>query len=334
MKQAIRTGLAGLLAIIIYRYKTDWTQAYWIILAAAFLMQTRLGLTQQQQVHTLLLSGICAALLAFLASFFWNSTLLLAVYLAVTTFIVVYLSVLGENVAIASFFINLFAIMSAGLIADNTSSVERFWMILIGTFIALLMCLLWPTQPIKNLSTSLNIYFLCLAEFSGKLSEGYLCDDYLINKSNYEKQFHERRNRSLRFLNKTRDVFNLVKNKQLFSLQEQQKYELYLENVEHLYELIISLGNIRHRLTDNLNSSVIKSEVNHVHHEISHQLREVAQQKIPLQLQNLSTAIHQLEVKQLDNVDLKTALMVFIHTANNIKKVLGHLSSLDEDHNQ
>ena len=291
-------------------------------------MQTRLGSTQYQQTYTLLISGICSSLVALIASFCWDNTLLLALYLSLTTFIAIYLSVLGENIAIASFFINLFAIMSGGLITTN--NIERSMMIIIGTFIALLTCLLWPTRPKNNFLHALKIYYLSLAEFCEKFTITFSQKDYLINKIKFEKLFHERRNRTLRLLNKTRHNYHLTASIHSLSPSIQNKYDAIIDIAEQLFESIIALGNLRHRLINNIDHNNLRDDINIIYLDIANRIRAVVVQQAPQQTQSLTSSILHLQTAQLSDQDLKAAIMDFTYSASKIVDILNHISTLEE----
>ncbi len=323
LQQAIRTGLATFIAIIIYRYKTDWSQAYWVIMSAAFLMQTRLGFTQLQQISTLTIAGICSAIVAYLASLCWGNTFVLALYLSMTSFVAIYLSVLGENIAITCFFINLFAIMSAGLI--TTDNIQRSLMILIGSIIALFMCFLWPPKLENIVSKSVKIYYLCLAEFCEKLNSAYSAQDYLVNKDKYERQFHERRNRTLRFLNKLRQSFHKTQQQQIFTDTMQSKYENVVETANQLFKSAIALGNLRFRLSNQTDIDTLRSELKIIHFDLAVRIRNVITNKPQPLTQDIIYNLDHLQNIELRSKDLKSAIMDF---TNNALKIIYNLQNL------
>ena len=150
LKQGIRTFLAGFIAILIYRYQqTTWHQGYWILLASSFLMQTRVGLSQKKQVTILIGSVIVSSIMVFFAGLASGHVIPLAIFLGCTTFLSVYLGSLGHVFAVSCFFVNLFVIISAGLQTDMPGLLQRSAMMLLGGFIAVLLCWLWPTKSKK-----------------------------------------------------------------------------------------------------------------------------------------------------------------------------------------
>lgn len=308
LKQAIRTALAALIAIVLYHYKSHWAQGYWIILAAAFIMQTRLGHTQLQQLKSVAICGICAAILAYFAGFFWHSTLWLALYLAVTTFFTLYIGILGVDIAMGAFFVNLFAIMSAGLVVDSMGQQQRFFMVLLGAGLAFLMCFLWPTKIRNNWNHSLKIYFLCLAEFCRTLGHSYQTISP-AKKVKLETTFHERRSRALRLLNKVRSNYLL--------LQHKKDEAVLLERAEHLFLAIIAVGNLRHRL-DTMTD--LKDLIICIHHEIAIALQAIAAGNKVENLQEIKNNLHKLEMESalLQIESEQGALLAFIYNVHNI----------------
>jgi len=95
---------------------------------------------------TLLLSGIGAALFAFMATLCAINTWLLAFFLSFSTLLCLILGNLRHNFTICFFFINLFAVMAAGIDANLQQAIQRIYMILLGTGIAEMCTSLWITQ--------------------------------------------------------------------------------------------------------------------------------------------------------------------------------------------
>lgn len=285
LKQGIRTALSTLIALIVYRCEPNWTEGYWIVLAAVFLMQTRVGNNQWQQTLSLLFSGISAAVLAYVAGFFWHQVILLALYLAITTFITSYVALLSNNIFFIGYYINLFALMSSGLVTDTHGQVERFYMILLGSFITFALGFLWPTRVKQQWRRALKIYFLSLAELCDALSKSYLQHQgHRLKIIKFEHRMHERRNRSLRLLNRVRDSYQRI-NKTPADAK-------WLEKAEHLFMVVIALGNIRHYEA----MTTVEREIGVVFEEIALCLKALSTFS-PLDLTNLQRASRALQAE-------------------------------------
>jgi uncharacterized membrane protein YccC len=328
LKQAIRTGLAGMLAVIIFRLHPQWTEGYWIILAAAFLMQTRLGHSQLQQMASVLICGFFAALFASLAGFFWHYPLLLASYLAITTFITIYIGVLGLNVAIAGFFVNLFVIMSAGLISSTTGQTERFFMILLGDVLAIGMCLLFPTHTRDHWHHALKAYFVCVSEFSDRLSEIFNQPEVKVKK--FAKRFQERRNRMLRFLNSLRSAFHYLEKKSLLNATEIGRYSQLLQIIERVNKSLLALVNLNYKLLQDPTIPIIADNIIALDQSIASYFKNMAA-KIPnaTTLAQLKTNIKQLQTCLRNTPDTNLIPLGFkinqIHSHDSFAFIAAHL---------
>ncbi len=327
-KQAIRTGLVCLLSILVYRaFPATYSESYWVVLAAVFLVQTRLGATQWQQMRTLSLCVLSAAILGYLSGFVFNNPIYSALFLAVTTFIAIYLSVFGLHMAIACFFINLYAILSVGLPTASSCLLQRFLMILLGGALALLVCFLWPTRLKPQLRRDEKIYLRTLAEFSHALVENYLHPAYPQQAEKFEYRLHERRDRLLRMLNAVRHSQHLASEKKLLTINEQDSTEEFIVRAEQLFALFISLGNIRHYVRDVTALNFVTEEL-----KLTHQLLAAALYAISEHTQwnssNLQTTLTTLRTKATEHPELENGLIVFVDTVEKILVVIKCLNPL------
>lgn len=313
-KHAIRTTCAVVISLLIYHYKQNLTQGYWLVLASAFLMQTRLGDTQDEQIFSILLCTIVSGLFAWIAGFFWHDTLTLATFLAITTCITVYLNVFGINIAISALFVNLFAIMSSGLPTDLYGLNERFLMILLGGCIDLFICLLFPPKILKSWHRWVKIYYSALAEFSS-----------LLHGKKDEERLHERRNRLMRFLNVLRKHYFLIEAKLLDT--NLSPYNETLKHAEQAYAALISLGNIRHRINTSNMDALLFENIHQVYLKITFLLNNFANTNL-ISSNDEFIARQQINIlkKSLDELPsgLKSALTTFVHSAENLLELLKH----------
>ncbi len=238
LKQAVRTALACLLAVVLYRVLPQYNQAYWAILSAAFLIQTRVGKTASEQLLSMSLCGLLAACVAVLAIFAAFNTLVLALYIALLGVIVVFISAKGHNPMVRIFFIVLFAIISAGLPMQGSVVWERGLFIVVGSMLGVLCGLLWLEQPNKIFIKALRLYFHAVAEFVYQQIQLILHD---ASEEKLEARLHERRNRLLRQLNYLRKL-----SAQLNLPEISEKLLI----AEKLWMTSLAFGNLRYLLTD------------------------------------------------------------------------------------
>ena len=322
LKQAVRTGLAGMLAVIIYRYQPQWTEGYWIILAAAFLLQTRLGHSQLQQMSTVFICGLLAALLAYIAGFFWHHLILLACYLALTTFFTIYIGVLGFHAAVSGFFINLFVIMSAGLMTTPSGQTERFCMIMLGDLLALSMCLLFPTGKLDFWYASLKNYFLSLSEFSEMLAT--------VRNKKFKAQFHERRSRISKFIEQIRSALHdleLVKPTKITQSSQ------WVEQLERVNKAMIALTNRYDRFFEALHKPSVSDNIQSIFQSISTFFADLAHQKeLDNSLVILRSNIDQLQLHIIEQkLESLEPAVTFLFITENLYKELAILAGLDYD---
>lgn len=328
LKQAVRTAMAVLIALIVFRWQSNWKEGYWIVLAAAFLLQTRLGKTLTEQVVTVLSCTLFAAILAYIAGFFWHNTFGLALYLSLTVFVATYFNVVSVNIAISTFFINLFVIMSAGIITNLAGQIERPFMIGIGGCIAASLCFLWPTKSIKNWQNYAKIYFFSLSELNNTMVNSYLHHEYHLRKNEFENKLHERRNRVLRHLNFLRHSYQPLEQKFNLNHSLLQNYRVFIKKSEYLYKAIIALGNVRHRITQAHHHYLLELKIDTIHDEISQALQAIASCKKSFDLEKLHAAVLHFQklIVQVPIEDQKI-FMAFIHIVANIVEALTFLKN-------
>jgi uncharacterized membrane protein YccC len=256
--------------------------------------------------------------------------LLLALFLALTTFMTIYLTALGINFAIAGFFINLFVIIASGIQTNPAGQLERSFMILLGVGIAFVLCFLFPTRPLDNWQRALRIYLLCLSEFNETISNSYLDPQYALKKLKFEYRFHERRNRSIRTLNALRHVFNVIKKKPaLLSPAALKQYGLTVESMEYLYNSLIALANIRHRLPESTEVASLRWDLSETHHLLAVCLKEIANKKSCHNVSTLADNIQHLQEKITTcTEELRESIIAFMHIATELPQELNTVCTL------
>jgi hypothetical protein len=239
--QAIRTTIAGLLAIIIYR-SLDWPQSYWVLLSTVLILQTYIGNTPKERLLFLITTGICAIIATYLASRLCMQPLGLAVFLMCSTFICLYLNVISVNVGNVAYYINIFCLTAGALAVDATNSWQRTLCVLFGTLIAVFVCLcFWPERLSKQIQQ-------VIAQNLGRLSE---FNRVLTERKADEKAIAIRRNRFLRGLQLARVRI---------PEEEFQARQIILK-IEQLYEIIANFSQLKHFVIDQHVLRQIKREV-------------------------------------------------------------------------
>jgi uncharacterized membrane protein YccC len=254
--QAIRTTIAGLLAIVLYR-SLDWPQAYWILLSTVLILQTYIGDTPKERFIYLTITGICATVATYLASRLCMQPLALAFFLMFSTFICLYLNVINNNVGNIAYYINIFCLSAGALAVGATDSWQRAVCVLLGTLVAMVVCLcFWPDRLSKQIQQAIIQNLYRLSEFNRVLSE----------RTADEKAIAVRRNRLLR---------GLQLGRQHVPLEEFQAHQI-IQKIEHLYEIIINFYQLKHYVHEQKVLRAINREISIISRRMTWLLRGIA----------------------------------------------------------
>lgn len=259
--QGLRTALAGVLSIIFYHYN-DWEQNYWVLLSSTIILQAYLGNNNKQKFISIILTGTFSAVGTFIVSLLGPHIYLQAAFLFFVTFICLYANVFTIDIGNAAYFINLFCITAAGLPINNEGSIERCICILLGAAIALSTYIfLWPDRLTSTICWVIADNFLRLSDFNRALS------DPQIN----EKLLAIRRNRIMRGLQQARKLIHI----------SDKSAEDIIKETEHLYEILISLNQLKNYISEQKILRVLDKELAILSRRISWLLKSVARNAHP-----------------------------------------------------
>jgi len=221
---ALRTSVAALIAIITYRF-LDWSQAYWILISTVLIIQTYNTPVPKKKWQYLLISGSLITLSTFVASLLCKLTIVLALFLTLTTFAAVYVNVLSNEVGVAAYYVNLFCLSSGAMPANFQQTLERTGSVFAGFVIAILVCLfLWPETLNKAIQKTITQNFKRLMEFH-----------HAINTPSYhEKAIKIRQNRLMR-------GFELAR--RIIPPEEIQSWQI-MTQIEYLYEIMLTINDL------------------------------------------------------------------------------------------
>jgi len=226
LKQAIRTAFSTFLALVLFHIFHDYPERYWMVLSAAFIMQTRVGKSFLFKNISLIVCGLLASMTAFVMALLQTWMIPAAIVLGLFGAFYVAFSAKGHFAIIRSFFVFLFAIMSMGLpIMPGGSSWQRVCFVLLGVVCTLVAGFLWPDNRQKFLKRLFSVYEHNLAEFI------FLELNMLIQQAINESTLHERRNRLLRQFRELKQYI--------------PSYDKRLSYLENLRGFAIEVGNVR-----------------------------------------------------------------------------------------
>lgn len=203
LQQGLRTALAVFLSILLYRSLSAYPEHYWVVLAATFIMQTRVGKLSFTPHLSVLACGILSALVAWLMITLQPWLFISAPVFALLAMAFVYYSRKGHEATVRAFFILLYAVMSLGLpLLPGGSGLQRVSFMLLGTVCALIASFTFRKNPILYFQRLLNVYRHNIAELI------MLELRTMATNTSAEKRLHELRNRLLR---QERELLTLAK---------------------------------------------------------------------------------------------------------------------------
>lgn len=174
--------------------------------------------------------------------------IILSLFLAITSFINIYLGIFGLNIIYPASLVNLFYIISAGLKTNFDGGIERLLMIMIGTIIALVLySLLWPESIKKTLLKSLTSTLLRMKELNELMTTTFFTP-HAKDTVEKEDQLSERRNRVLRALQKAGSLLQVMVEQRLLATTESDQLQHLICQLSRLYEAILALERLRDHL--------------------------------------------------------------------------------------
>jgi hypothetical protein len=253
LRQAIRTLAAGLFAIVMAHYFLS-PATYWMILSACLLAQVRIGDLFYQHIVSQLAVGMLAAIGVFFASWWGKNLLFLSMFLAITSFVSVYVGFRWKNLFFAAYVVNLLAMMGGGMPVDLQAAAVRRQYIICGMLIAMgttFSC--WPNYFRFAVKTTVqNCRNICKKTLATAFSI-YLMHDYLPQYFVYEKKIYQL----------SREFFYWID--VLSRLSERKKNKkIPVRKLIYTFQIIMALGLLRYRVKDHTTFEVIDQELKNV----------------------------------------------------------------------
>lgn len=218
------------------------------------------------------LCGMVIAINVLIANYAASLYYLLACYLFLTTFMMVYVGFSHLQLFFATFVINMLGIISAGNPAAPEDLITRIGCVLVGTVVALIItAIIWPPRSTHLLRQQ---FVDCLEEMD-KLQQQifsiYLKRDYPERHFYYEKKLNHEQQYLFCVMEKARFLLTKLKKPQA------EKFKPVFSDLSELFEIIISLGNLRYRVKDYATFEVCEKEFLLVTKNLSNMLMLLAQ---------------------------------------------------------
>jgi len=270
LQQGLRTALAVSLSILLYRSLWAYPEHYWVVLAATFIMQTRVGKLSFTPHLSVIICGILSALIAWLMITLRPWLLISAPVFALLAMAFVYYSRKGHESTVRAFFVLLYAVISLGLpLLPGGSGLQRFSFMLLGTACALIASFTFRKNPALYFQRLLKVYRHNIAELI------MLELRTMASKTSAEKRLHELRNRLLR---QERELLTLAK-----PFSDSAAY------IKGLRAFAIDIGNLRFFELDD------KTTLAHgLYTSLKPRLAQFTQTRIPLGPLTETEATHRL----------------------------------------
>lgn len=223
------------------------------------------------------------------------------------------------------FVLNVLIILSASLLATFNEGMERIFYVLLGFAIVWLVQLItFQYRSFRRIKLSL---IDCLENLSGLCQYIFLSyttknDEPLLNEI---KQHEQRR----RFILVWQALRRLLMSKQ------NEKYFVCLQDIEQMYEIVLSLSSLFYRVSDRTTFAVVEQEMSALALSLTSTLDSWASNlRTNKSLANISETLRE-NIRQLEEVN-QTALQVvapeplvfllFIHDLNELSEIMQNLS--------
>jgi len=258
-----RTVFAALVALML-RSLMHSPEKYWIVLAAVLLTQVRIGELFWQRMGWIACFGFLAASVASIAVWLSGNLFDLALFLFGVTAVSLFLGLMMPEMLLGAAIVNLFAMVSAGVPVVPGQNEMRFLDIFLGAIAAMSAYgVLWPQTLKKAIDVSVRMYLRALSHLQETLFSVYLKRDYVKNHYLYEKEIYESHQKIFFAIDHCRKLFQRGTGRNTIL------YYTLSKRLEHLHEMIITLGHLRYRVQDEAILEMAQNELRDISQALS-----------------------------------------------------------------
>lgn len=298
-------SLKRLLYLILVAGITFWAstffhgyrEVYWLIWSAFILSLITTGDSFKRRINVIVITGLCAAFVAYFAAAL-ASPLLMAIYLLFVTATCVSI---GQRFPLTSFqiyIIGIFAILSACLDTSIIGDLQRFEFICLGTAIAgLLQIVFYPYFVRNELKPYLIISLKDLKKLNTEIFACLLEPAYPENIYLFERRLHLRKNDYLSAMTRLREIARVLSIK--MTNEEKASHDKWISSLDFLFENMMDYSQLRQRVSDFSTYSVCAEELKNICAAINDcldsMMAHVKNKKLFINTTHLNEMIGQLE---------------------------------------
>lgn len=281
------------------------SQNYWIVISTLLAMQMSLAVTQKRKFGELFVLGLLTAMLAFFASLLVQFVFVLAFFLAGVVFAVMWVSKREVGGANTAFLVGFSVVLSAGLPGVFAIGVERFFCILLGFFIAIVLrCMPWVNDFSVEAKKAVADCLDSLSQLAQVIFSSYTATNYKERSYDFEKLLHDKRSHFLYAISQARLTVAQA------PVGKRENFVTTLLTLDHLYEILLALGGLLYRVEDHATFSVASQEFVSVAQAIVASLQTLSEELAGRQCPDLAEVLLLEKIQQFEEMNQGTLQVV------------------------
>lgn len=280
----------------------------------------------------IVITGLAAGFASFLVGSLVASPLLLTLILFFNTLICVAIGELYPIYFMQTCIVIVFAILSGHFSISAYENLDRFIFICMGVAIAAVLQMVFYPYFIRNeLRPYIIISLRNLRKLNKEIFSCFLEAEYADNIYLYERRLHISKNAFLHSISRLREITKLAETK--LSDIEKESHELWLIQLDLLFENMLDYSQLRWRVTDYTTFSVCREELMRIAKESDKCLdaivAHVKQKKYFTSIDQLNQSINQFETNYYQVLQVAApeplVFLLFIDSLNAFSKKVAAL---------
>jgi uncharacterized membrane protein YccC len=232
------------------------SQSHWLVMSALVGTLISQLFIAKHKILFLLLVALLAAIAACVPSLINNHLIILTLFLFAITFLTSFFGLRYPNSWPAMVVINFYAIYACSLVIHFAVETERFFYIIVGFGSAFIIyALFFRGRIVIDSKKALAECIRSLSDLAQTIFSVYITHDYVNIKFIYEKNLHADSDIFLYEIQRARQLIQKLDN------HLAKNFLLALDKIEQIYELLLTLGLLVHRVADHSTFSVAEKEL-------------------------------------------------------------------------
>jgi hypothetical protein len=232
-----------------------FTESYWALVAALAGLYLAKAEYLSRPYPGFICLGLLCALFATLSGFLTNTYYLQASFLVLTIIVTAAIGVWRQRYWPMAFVANYLLILGAAFGTDGNEAMQRYLCVVLGfLLVAALRWLFFRKISVYQLQGLFAESLQAASSLSESIFTLYLVRDYQLNIFEYEKQLHSERNTFLQSMSTLRNALLLV------SAPHQAAFTKLLQQLDQLYEVLMSIALLLYRVSDHSTFEVANKE--------------------------------------------------------------------------